>query len=232
MIKKRNWGAVVYPDSAPSDWLDILKLKGLSFAVSPLHDKDINPTGEVKKAHYHIILCFPGPTTDKTVNQIMEELNQPIAIALESVRGYYRYFTHKDNPEKFQYDEKDIKVYNGFDVCDILNNFEVYQYLKEIQLIILEQEIFEYSDLMDYLLSNDLMELWNVSSSHTLFLNTYITSKRHKNEVKNVIISIIGSCIFIKKMRFNPHFYYDLYCLYYIVLCCIVLFLFIYLIII
>lgn len=183
MQKKRNWGAVIYPESAPVDWKEILKLKGITFAVSPLHDSDINPTGESKKEHYHIIMCFPGPTTDKTVNQIIvEELKQPIAIPLESVRGYYRYFTHKDNPEKHQYDDKDIELFNGFDVTDVLNNFEVFQYLKQIQLLIIENEILEYSDLLDYLMSNDLQEMWNVASSHTLFLNTYITSKRHKLE--------------------------------------------------
>ena len=180
MIKKRNWGAVVYPESAPEDWEEILKLKGLSFARSPLHDKDINPTGEPKKAHYHIVICFPGPTTDKTVNDIMQELNQPIAIPLESVRGYYRYLTHKDNPEKYQYDESEIRLYNGFDVSDVLNAFEVFTLLKDIQMLIEEHDILEYRDLMTYLTINDMPEHWNVACSHTLFLNTYLTSKRNK----------------------------------------------------
>lgn len=182
MIKKRNWGAVVYPESAPSDWIDILKLKGITFAVSPLHNKDINPTGEPKKAHYHIILCFSGPTTDKTVNDILQEINQPRAIPLESVKGYYRYMTHKDNPEKYQYDPTEIQLFNGFDVTDVLNGFEVFQILKEIQILIIENDILEYSDLLDYLMEKDFMEHWNVASSHTLFLNSYITSKRHKLE--------------------------------------------------
>lgn len=180
MIKKRNWGAVIYPESAPEDWIEILKLKGLTFAISPLHDKDVNPTGEEKKSHFHIIISFPGPTTDKTVNDILKELNQPIAIPLESVRGYYRYFTHKDNPEKYQYNETEIQLFNGFDVTDVLNSFEVFTLLKDIQLIIIENHLFEYSELMDYLMSNDKMEHWNVACSHTLFLNTYITSKRNK----------------------------------------------------
>lgn len=187
MIKKRNWGAVIYPESAPEDWIEILKLKGISFAVSPLHNSDIDPTGENKKEHYHIIMCFGGPTTDKTVNDILKELNQPIAIPLESVRGYYRYFTHKDNPDKFQYDEHQIQLFNGFDVTDVLNNFEVFQALKEIQTLILSNTLFEYSDLMDFLMFNDYMELWNVASSHTLFLNTYITSKRNKLKEVNII---------------------------------------------
>lgn len=184
MIKKRNWGGVVYPESAPEDWIEILKLKGITFAVSPLHDSDVNPTGESKKPHYHIILSFGSPTTENNVREIMQEINSPIPIPLESVRGYYRYFTHKDNPEKFQYNDKDIQLYNGFDVTDVLNAFEVFQCLKSIQLLIIENEILEYSDLLDYLLAEDMAELWNVASSHTLLLNSYITSKRHKLEVE------------------------------------------------
>lgn len=181
MIKKRNWGAVVYPESAPTDWQEILTIKGISWACSPLHDKDITDevSKEKKKEHYHIILSFSGPVTDKTVKDIMHELNQPIPIPLESVRGYYRYFTHADNPEKYQYNEKDIKVFNGFDVCDVMNSFEVYTNLKLIQDIICEHQILEYSILMDFLLVQELFDLWNVACSHTLFLNTYISSKRN-----------------------------------------------------
>lgn len=183
-IKKRNWAFVLYEESAPNDWREILLLKGLCFATSPIHDKDINPTGEVKKSHYHIILCFGSPTTFNNVKTITDELNQPIPIPLESVRGYYRYFTHRDNPEKYQYNECDIKLYNGFDVTDVLNSFEVFTILKTIQLLIIENNIIEYSDLMDFLLKNDKMEEWNVACSHTLFLNSYITSYRHKNTIE------------------------------------------------
>ena len=188
MIKKRNWGAVIYKESAPKDWKEILKLKGISFAVSPYHDKDVNPDGTIKKPHYHIIMCFPGPTTDTTVNSIMKELNQPIAIALESVRGYYRYLTHKDNPEKYQYDEKEIELYNGFDVTDVFNSFEVFQCLKQIQALIIEKNIVEYCELLDYLIEVEYMEFWNVACSHTLFLNTYITSRR--NKIKNDVLKV------------------------------------------
>lgn len=180
MVKKRNWAFVLYTESAPEDWKEILKLKGITFAVSPLHDKDINPTGESKKAHYHIILCYGSPTTYNNVKSITDELNQPIPIPLESVRGYYRYFTHLDNPEKYQYNPNEIELFNGFDVSDVLNNFEVFECLKKIQYLIIEKDIHEYSVLMDTLINEESMELWNVACSHTNFLNTYITSKRNK----------------------------------------------------
>lgn len=182
MIRKRNWGAVIYPESAPEDWKEQLKLMGLTFAVSPLHDKDINPTGEKKKPHYHIIICYPNPTTDDNINRILHDLNQPIAVPLESVRGYFRYLTHKDNPEKYQYNDSEIELFNGFDVNDVLNSSEVFQCIKSIQSLIIDNHIFEYCELMDYLLKSELMDLWNVAASHTLFFNTYITSKRHAFE--------------------------------------------------
>ena len=113
-IKKRYWAFVLYPESAPSDWVDILISKGLPFCISPLHNLDYNPTGELKKEHYHIILAYDGPTTYNNVKNITDELFQPIPIPLEQIRGYYRYLTHKDNPEKYQYNESDIQCYNGF----------------------------------------------------------------------------------------------------------------------
>ncbi len=181
-IKKRNWAFVLYEESAPEDWKERLKLKGMACAISPYHNKDINPTGEEKKPHYHIILAFGSPTTYNNVKSITDELNQPIPIPLESVRGYYRYFTHKDNPEKYQYQSNEIELLNGFDVTEVLNNFEVFTCMKEIQTLILENDILEYSDLMDYLMRNDFMEYWNVASSHTNFFDKYITSRRNKKK--------------------------------------------------
>lgn len=42
-IKKRNWAFVLYPESAPADWREQLQKTGLQCAISPLHDKDMNP---------------------------------------------------------------------------------------------------------------------------------------------------------------------------------------------
>ena len=119
-IKKRNWTFVLYPESAPKDWMEQIKLSGLLAAVSPLHDKDVNPTGEAKKAHHHILLVYSGPTTYNAVAKFTASLNATIPQALESVRGMYRYFSHKDNPEKYQYPEEDIIALNGFNIADLV----------------------------------------------------------------------------------------------------------------
>ena len=87
-VKKRNWAFVLYPESAPVDWLERIQKSGVMAAVSPLHDKDVNASGEPKKPHYHVILVYGNPTTFKNVESFTKSLNQPIPQALEQVRGY------------------------------------------------------------------------------------------------------------------------------------------------
>ena len=183
-MKKRYWAFVLYPESAPEDWREILQRTGLSICVSPLHDKDINPTGEPKKAHYHIILCYSGPTTFKCVKAITDGLNQPIPIALEQVRGYFRYLTHKDNPDKYQYQEKDITTINDFDIDNYndLSASQIKSIMIDIQKLIRDNDILEYCDLLDFLLDNDLLSYLDVAQNHTILFNTYITSLRNKKK--------------------------------------------------
>lgn len=182
MKKKRYWAFVLYPESAPLNWRDLLQQTGLSICVSPLHDKDIDPTGSPKKPHYHIILCYEGPTTYNNVKSLTDSLNQPIPIALEQVRGYFRYLTHKDNPDKFQYNDKDITTINDFDIDNYneLSSSQIKIIMIEIQKIIKNNHILEYSDLLDFLLESDLLTYLDVAQNHTILFNTYITSKRNK----------------------------------------------------
>lgn len=187
--KKRNWAFVLYPESAPSDWIIQLQQTGLPCAISPLHDRDIDPNGKPKKAHYHVIVTYPGPTTFNAVKTLTDSLHQPIPQPLESVRGYYRYLTHEDNPDKAQYNNYDIQSLNGFDYRDFveLTKTEVNKLMRELQLLIVEADICEYSDLMDYLLAigDEGADRYDVASSHTYFFDRYITSRRHNKEQKS-----------------------------------------------
>lgn len=183
-VKKRNWTFVLYPESAPSDWREQLKISGLMSAISPLHDKDINPTGEAKKAHYHILLVYSGPTTYNAVAKFTASLNATIPQPLESVRGMYRYFSHKDNPEKYQYNEAEITTVNGFNIADLveLTKSEVNELKMNILKLIRTADISEYSGLIDFLIDNEMMAEYDVAINNTFFFHTYITSKRHADQ--------------------------------------------------
>lgn len=206
-IKKRNWAFFVYPTkeqlqavgsdydgsdgygSAPDDWVNQLQLSGLQFAISPLHDKDLHEdgSGKTKKPHYHVIVVYGSPTTFNNVKHLTDSFNSPIPQALEQIRGYYRYLTHKDNPDKFQYDDKDIVTGGGFNIADYLelSKSEVTEIKFKLQQLIRELGIVEYSAFMDYVQDNLDRINYDVASSHTIFFNTYIKSIRHsKTPVK------------------------------------------------
>lgn len=187
-VKKRNWSFLLYPESAPPNWRDMLQQTGLQCAISPLHDKDLNPTGEAKKPHYHVIVCYSGPTSYNVVKGLTEAMRAPIPQALEQVRGMYRYFTHMDNPEKYQYDEADITTINGFSIMDFveLTKSEVLSIKRELQSLIRDSDITEYSDFMDILQDSDNADQqYDVAASNTFFFEKYISSRRNKRVLKD-----------------------------------------------
>ena len=70
------WELIVYPDSAPTDWKQRIIQLGLSGFFSMLHDKDKYEEdvpeqrikkGDLKKPHYHVVLCWKSSTTRKNV---------------------------------------------------------------------------------------------------------------------------------------------------------------------
>lgn len=192
-IKKRNWTFVLYPESAPKDWMEQIKLSGLLAAVSPLHDKDVNPTGEAKKAHHHILLVYSGPTTYNAVAKFTASLNATIPQALESVRGMYRYFSHKDNPEKYQYEESEIISLNGFNISDLieLTKSEVNEIKLRILKLIRDVDITEYSSLVDFLIDNEMFTEYDIAINNTLFFHTYVTSRRNAQRIEAESLSKI-----------------------------------------
>lgn len=203
-VKKRNWAFFVYPTkeqldaigseydgsdgygSVPDDWKQRLQLSGLQYAISPLHDKDQleDGSGKTKKPHYHVIVVYGSPTTFNNVKSLTDSFNSPIPQALEQVRGYYRYLTHKDNPEKYQYEDKDIITGGGFNIADYieLTKSEVSEIKFKLQALIREKDMIEYEDFMDYVQDNYDRTVYDVASSHTIFFNTYLRSRRHRHE--------------------------------------------------
>ena len=182
-ITGRSWAFVIYPESMPENYEEIITDTGLPLAMSPLHDKDVNPTGEPKKPHYHCIVYYENATTLKNVKEnVCDKLNGTIPIKLESMRGMYRYHIHLDNPEKYQYDDRDRKFFNGFDIdmASKLTRTEINKIIKEIHTFINDNNILEYIDLLDVLKDNDLTNLYDVAIANTLLFKSMLDSKRNK----------------------------------------------------
>ena len=150
--KSREWTCVVYPESAPTNWLELLQETFLECYVSPYHNKDTNPDGSPKKAHYHVVLCWAGPTTFSNAKNICEQFGGVIhPREVGSLRGVCRYLCHLDNPEKAQYNIEEVQCFNGADWLTAINlKSDKYLSLEEMQDFCSKYSITSYRLLVDY----------------------------------------------------------------------------------
>lgn len=175
MMKGRHFVYVVYPESAPADWVEQLQQTGLSFVVSPLHDKDIDPTGQIKKAHYHVIVSWGNTTTYRAAKGLCDRLKCPRPQMLKSPNAMYRYLTHKDNPDKYQYTEQP-KTYNGW--VRPLDAADVKQLMREIWGMVYTEDCQEYGELLMVCVEHG-SEYFDVASTHTIFFKSVCDGYRH-----------------------------------------------------
>lgn len=149
--RKRNFATVVYPESAPSNWQEILAEQFIPAFISPLHNKDLNPGGEPKKEHYHVILMFDGKKTPEQARAVFDLIGGVGCEVVQSIRGYARYLCHLDNPEKAQYQPDDVRMLCGADYAATIGLVtDKYKAIDEIMDFCDEQGITSYRNLMQY----------------------------------------------------------------------------------
>lgn len=149
--RARNFATVVYPESAPENWQQILAEQFIPAFISPLHDKDVNPTGEPKKPHYHVIVMFDGKKSEDQVRGIFALIGGVGCEVVKSSRGYSRYLCHLDNPEKVQYSPDDVRQLCGADYSSTIGlAIDKYKAIDEIMDFIDLHNITSYRNLLQY----------------------------------------------------------------------------------
>lgn len=176
--RSRNWAFVLYPESAAPDWREKLNEMHIPAAVSPLHDMDCNADGEPKKPHYHIVLAFDSNKTREQVQEISDALQGTTVIKLNSLVAMLRYLTHKDNPEKQQYDPALVETYGGLPYFQIIEtSSDKISMLAEIMDWVSEVNCIRYDILLDYCRKErwDWFEL--LTNNYTVVMSAYIKGK-------------------------------------------------------
>lgn len=190
--RQRHFATIVYPESAPENWVDILRDSKVNAFISPLHDADVNPDGEIKKAHYHVLVMFDSP---KAPDQFLELITPFGGVGIEkvnSIRGYARYLCHLDNPEKAQYSKDDVLCIGS---CDYLETISLasdkYGQIREMIDFCNSEEIYLFSDLLEYSAMN--RETWFrcLCDNGAYVMKEYLKSKTHgiKNGLTKLGIS-------------------------------------------
>lgn len=181
--RTRGWTIVLYPDSAPENWRDILDSYYIEWVESPLHDSDLNADGEKKKPHWHILLLFSGVKDIAQIVELVAPLNCPIPQKVHNQKSLVRYMAHLDNPEKSQYDISDIKAHGGVDIQELLkpSSSERKTLIKEMSYFIKDNNIIEFQDLFDYAAEHREDDWFPLIVDNSAYiLDKYISSQRNR----------------------------------------------------
>lgn len=182
--RSNKWAFLLYQESAPENYLDILEEMHIPFILSPWHDKDVNKeTGEFKKAHKHGALYFDSLKSYSQVSKLLtNHLNTPKHVEMiMSPRGMYDYFTHAENPEKTLYDINDIESGCGFDLDKFLITNNSDEFLTLAIDIIEEHNFLEFNSLVRYARAEN-PKLLSLIMNKTYFFAKYLDSRRYNNK--------------------------------------------------
>lgn len=187
--RTRNFTALVYPDSAPEHWQDILSNECIPAFISPLHDKDINEaTGEPKKPHYHVIIMFEGPKSELQAKKVFDKIGgvcppDKDRFAVQSIRGASRYLCHLDNPEKAQYDTNDVRCLAGADYWSTINLvLDKYIAIGDMMDWCVQNKCYSYSDLILFCRSERFDWFRVLCDSGTFVIREFLKSLKWTEE--------------------------------------------------
>lgn len=181
--RTRNFATVVYPESAPENWKEILEQEFIPAFISPLHNNDKNANGEDKKEHYHVIIMFDSTKTENQAKEVFEKIAGVGCEKVNSIRGYARYLCHLDNPEKAQYNTQDVISLCGADYLDTINLVtDKYKVLDEMINFCEKYNVTSFYLLSKYAFQHN--ESWRriLSDSGSVFMREYLKSKQWSAE--------------------------------------------------
>ena len=179
--RSNKWAFLLYQESAPEHYLDVLENMHIPFVLSPWHDKDINKeTGEFKKTHKHGALYFDSLKSYSQVSELLiKNLNTPAHVEpVMSPKGMYDYFTHAENPEKTLYDINQIETGCGFELDKFLISNNSDEFLLMVIDMIEEHNFTEFNNLVRYARKEN-QQLLSLVMDKTYFFAKYLDSRRH-----------------------------------------------------
>lgn len=179
--RTRVYATVVYPESAPDNWVEIIKESHVSGFISPLHDQDVdNSTGEIKKPHYHVLFQYDGVKSKDQFDEFKRTFSGVGTEYVQSFRGYARYLCHLDNPEKHQYSVDHVIELGGSDyLSTIARTSDRYSVIREM-IIYVKNTGASYADLLEYAADNNINWFVALCDSSSYVIGQYIKDF-HKN---------------------------------------------------
>lgn len=153
--RTRNYATIVYPESAPLDWIVKLQEQCVPAFISPLHDRDVNADFTKKKPHHHVQLCFTGVKSISQAREVIEIIGGVGVEPIKCASAYARYLCHLDNPDKAKYAIEDIICCAGADYYSMISMAtDKYTAIGEMIDFCMNNSIVAYSELLLYAKNN------------------------------------------------------------------------------
>lgn len=185
--RTRVFACVVYPESAPEDWIKKIRDSCIPCFISPLHDQDVNESdGEIKKPHHHVLTMYDGVKTPEQYEEFRNSFGGVGMEFVQSVRGYARYLCHLDNPEKHRYNIDDVIQTGGADYQSLIStNGDKRKVVREMVTFVRSNNIIHFTELMDYAMDNEPEWYDALTNNCSYVLNTYIQDNRIQNLMRS-----------------------------------------------
>lgn len=184
--RSNKWAFLIYEESTPSNYQDILEQMHIPYILSPWHNQDIDQsTGLIKKSHKHGALFFDSLKSYSQVSELLQQhLNTPRHIEIiMSPKGMFDYFIHASNSDKTLYDINDIESGCGFDLNQFLLDQGQSEVFNNIIDLIETQDFIEFQNLVMYARQHHPSYL-KLIIQHTYFFAKYLDSRRHASNHK------------------------------------------------
>ncbi len=176
--RARSYATVVYPESAPNNWQVILADIRVPCFISPLHDMDVNPDGEIKKPHFHVLIMYDNVKEITQAQELFDKIGGVGCEKVVSLRGYARYLCHLDNPEKYQYNTEDVVAYGGADYMSTIGlSTDKYKAIGEMIDYCAANNIYSYSMLLEWCRANRFDWFRVLCDNGTFVIKEYLKSK-------------------------------------------------------
>ena len=181
--RTKYYAFVMYPDSAPDNWKQLLDEMHVPVLVSPLHDNDVNPNGTLKKPHWHVIIMFGSLKSKEQFAEFRDRVNGVGCETVHDLKAYARYLIHRDNPEKAQYKREDVTEICGADFDTvILSENDDFQMLADMVQYCVDNDIHSFAKFVMICKANNQQWFKALCRRTTYFMDKFIKSLAWSSE--------------------------------------------------
>lgn len=175
------WWGYLYEDSAPENFLDLMRESGME-GLAMKHDKDVTAAGEVKEAHWHVVVRFSHAVQARDAKEVLTSfgVKEPSIQYRDSWTAVARYLCHMDDPNKAQYDPGEVVEFGGADYLAAINRAaDKYRIVSEMCDWAKANRIYSFNKLVDYARQENMEWFIALADNSAIFMREYLKSYRY-----------------------------------------------------